>query len=119
MKLYNRSKWKIIARQIAVESVRNTFLEDLHVGTFPSSKTGDYSDVKVISPYGEIEWNKLSRISDEEMRKLMLEIEESLRLSLWFWNMKHKKQELVRLVETALFGSYGISWDNPKYHERV
>ena len=53
--------------------VRNTFLEDLHAGTSPSSKTGDFSDVKVVTPYGEIPWNHLSRLSDEEMKKLMKE----------------------------------------------
>jgi hypothetical protein len=30
--------------------------------------------VKVISPYGQISWNGLSRISDEEMKALMLGI---------------------------------------------
>ena len=30
--------------------------------------------MKVISPYGEIPWNGLSRISDEEMKALMIEI---------------------------------------------
>ena len=53
--------------------VRNS-LEDLHAGTFPSSATGDYTDVKVVSPYGEIPWNKVGRISDEEMRELMIAV---------------------------------------------
>src|SRR5438093_9756136 len=51
-----------------VHCVRNSSLEELHAGTFPSSKTGDYTDVKVVSPYGEIAWNQLGRISDEEMK---------------------------------------------------
>ncbi|UTU07743.1 hypothetical protein CcrC1_gp059c [Caulobacter phage C1] len=59
---------------LVLNCVRNTQLEDLHAGIFPSSKTGDYSDVKVVSPYGEIAWNDLSRISDEEMKSLMIEI---------------------------------------------
>lgn len=54
--------------------MRNTFLEDLHAGVVPGFKTGDYSDVKVISPHGEIPWTKLSRISDEEMKRLMIEV---------------------------------------------
>src|SRR6266404_9748741 len=45
-----------LAIGMAVYCVRNTFLEDLHAGTVPSSKAGDYSDVKVVSPYGEIPW---------------------------------------------------------------
>jgi len=43
-----------LAKLIAFECFRNTELENLHAGKFPSSKTGDYSDVKVVSPYGEI-----------------------------------------------------------------
>jgi hypothetical protein len=54
--------------------VRNSSLEDFHAGVVPASMTGDYSDVKVITPYGEIPWTKLSRISDEEMQRLMIEI---------------------------------------------
>lgn len=57
---------KKVAKLLAVMGVRNnTDLEELHAGITPSSKTGDYSDVKVITPYGEIEWNRLSRISDQ------------------------------------------------------
>jgi len=71
------------AKLLAVMGVRNnTDLEYLHSGITPSSKTGDYTDVKVITPYGEIEWNKLSRISDKEMRSLMLSIEKALLMTL-------------------------------------
>ena len=56
------------------QCVRNAGLEDLHAGVTPSSATGDYSDVKVVTPYGEIPWTNLSRISDEEMKALMIEV---------------------------------------------
>ncbi|PKP92981.1 MAG: hypothetical protein CVT77_07015 [Alphaproteobacteria bacterium HGW-Alphaproteobacteria-16] len=56
------------------QCVRNTFLEELHTGTIPGSASGDYSDVKVITPFGEIPWTQLSRISDDEMKRLMIEI---------------------------------------------
>jgi hypothetical protein len=39
---------------MARECFRNTELEDYHAGMFPSSKAGDYSDVKVVSPFGKI-----------------------------------------------------------------
>ena len=68
-----------LAKLLAVMGVRNnTDLEKFHWGITPASKIGDYSDVKVITPYGEIAWNQLSRISDEEMRSLMLSIEKAL-----------------------------------------
>lgn len=42
---------KKVAKLLAVMGVRNnTDLEELHAGITPSSKTGDYSDVKVIRP---------------------------------------------------------------------
>ncbi len=67
-----------LAKYVAALCVRNTFLEDLHSGTVPSSKTGDFSDVKVVTPFGEIPWHELSRISDEEMKKLMKEVVDKL-----------------------------------------
>ena len=33
-----------------------------------------YSDVTVVSPYGEIAWDRLSRLSDDEMRELMIDV---------------------------------------------
>ena len=72
-----------LAKLLAVMGVRNnTELEDLHCGMTPSSETGDFSDVKVVSPYREIEWNRLSRLDDEEMRSLMLSIERALEMAL-------------------------------------
>jgi hypothetical protein len=62
------------AKAIALECVRNTFLEDLHAGRSPLSVTGDYSDVKVVDARGEIPWREVSRISDEEMKRFMIEV---------------------------------------------
>ena len=62
------------AKMLAFHCVRNSSLEDLHAGISPSSKTGDYTAVKVISPDGEIPWNRVGRISDEEMKPLMEDI---------------------------------------------
>jgi hypothetical protein len=63
-----------LAKLMARDCFRNTMLEDLHAGKVPSSQTGDYSDVKVVTPYGEIQWNRLSRLSDEEMKALMMDV---------------------------------------------
>ena len=64
---------KRLAKYMALHCVRNTrALEDLHSGTLPESESGDYSDVKVVSPSGEIPWSKVSRISDEEMKAMMI-----------------------------------------------
>jgi ligand-binding SRPBCC domain-containing protein len=64
---------KRLARYLAQQWFGNTMLEDLHAGITPNSQTGDYTDVLVRSPYGEIPWARLSRLSDEEMKALMID----------------------------------------------
>ena len=54
--------------------VRNTCIEDIHAGVEPSSKAGDFSDAKLVTPYGEIPWNNLSRIRNDEMRDFMKQV---------------------------------------------
>jgi hypothetical protein len=49
-------------------------LEDLHAGISPSSASGDYSDVTVSSPCGVIPWPRVSRLNDDEMRRLMIDV---------------------------------------------
>jgi hypothetical protein len=48
------------AKIMTAGSVRRGYLEQLHAGTTPTTKTGDYSDVKVIDAGGqEIPWNQV------------------------------------------------------------
>jgi hypothetical protein len=63
-----------LAKALALARVRNGLIEELHCGKGAHSLAGDYSDVKVVSPDREIPWHELSRISDEEMKRLMKEI---------------------------------------------
>lgn len=108
-----------LIRFIAEKAIRNS-LEDLHAGISPSTKTGDYSDVKVVTPYGEIPWNELSRISDKELRNLMLEIEiklhntfSSLIPKLIVDNINNDGTEhLITLLEKMY--EDGVSWDLKK-----
>jgi hypothetical protein len=65
---------EVFTKALVETCVRNSRLEELHAGVTPDSVVGDYSDVGVVSPYGEIPWTKLSRISDEEMKALMIEV---------------------------------------------
>jgi hypothetical protein len=43
-------------------------------GGFPVSRTGDFSDVTVRTPDGDIPWTELSRTSDVEMKTFMIEV---------------------------------------------
>jgi hypothetical protein len=63
-----------LAKYLVLQCFRNSMLEDLHAGTSPSSASGDYSDVSVSSPYGVIPWPEVSRLNDDEMRRLMIDV---------------------------------------------
>jgi hypothetical protein len=52
-----------LAKFFARECFRNSKLEELHIGKSPISETGDYSDVKVVTPSGEIPWNECGPIA--------------------------------------------------------
>jgi hypothetical protein len=90
-----------VAKSLIEVCVRNA-LEDVHAGTFPSSQSGDYSDVKVVTPYGEIPWTRLARISDGEMKVLMIDI-------------VNKTYTFLRyLEELAVESPQTRHWDRPK-----
>jgi len=95
-------KWRVWARQIAYEAVRNnTILEELHAGKMLPKKYLGY---------------EYSRITEKEMRELMLAVEENIKNCLWvyFGVKKSKEKEFLRAIRNAHFGEYGISWDIPK-----
>jgi hypothetical protein len=52
---------KRLAKYLAQQRFRNTILEDLRAGIAPDSRIGDYTDVVVRSPYGEIPWPNRQR----------------------------------------------------------
>ena len=62
-----------LAKSLVLLGMRNTSIENLHAGTEPFSETGDYSDVRVVTPQGEIPWADVSHISNDAMRALMKE----------------------------------------------
>ena len=99
-----------LAKALAVLCVRNTFLEKLHGGKTAVSKTGDYSDVKVVTPDREISWNELSRISDEEMKKLMKEVVNKLYTAL----MSLENDEAMQIVFKGE-RDYTARWDEPEF----
>ena len=98
-----------LAKTLAMMCVRNTVLEDLHAGKVPVSKTGDFSDVKVVHAEGEIAWNDLSRLSDDEMRLLMKQIVD--RLYTFFLASPDYGQAVSRWADAA------AQWDDPELDE--
>lgn len=105
-----------LARLFAQQGVRNTILEDFHSGRVPQSRTGDHSDVKVVTPDGDIPWNQVSRLSDMEMRALMLQVEKNL--TRLFLELRAAEQagrlgEMLQETRREMFGPPGVSWDRP------
>lgn len=61
-----------LAKTLTAMCVRNAEIENIHAGKPIVTKTGDYSDVRVIDAEGnEFAWPDVSHISDEEMKILI------------------------------------------------
>jgi hypothetical protein len=96
----------------------NSDLEDLHAGCSPRTQTGDYSDVKVVTPYGEIPWARLSRISDEEMKRLMIEIVDNVFTVLSNTILSHSPSEEENIALTVFSLNSASQWDEPRLNPR-
>lgn len=91
---------KRLAKYVAMRCFRNSVLEDLHSGTVPASKTGDYTDVVVKTPFGEIPWNNLSRLDDVEMKALMTDVvEKTYRFIQELFDEQRGGELLVKLAK--------------------
>jgi hypothetical protein len=68
--------------------------------------------LKVVTPYGEIPWDKLSRLSDAEMKRLMKELVNKLYTFLC-------RQDDPTFLEAfmRLGGSHSGRWDEPEVEE--
>jgi hypothetical protein len=104
------------AKIMTAACVRRGFLEKLHAGINPVTKTGDYSDVKVIDAEGrEIPWNEVSRIDQAEMKTLITGIVDRIHtfLSRTFL-CSFKDQVFNRALERSAL-PWTENWDEPKY----
>lgn len=70
----NPTALKRLAKFMAQQCFRNSHIEEIHAGKEPQSKIGDYSDVIVHTPTGDIPWTVLSRITQDEMKTLNKEV---------------------------------------------
>ena len=104
------------AKIITAACVRRGYLEKLHKGPTPVTKTGDYSDVKVVDADGkEIPWNKVARINQDEMKALMQGVVD--RVFTFMERTSFSKDDDTEFRE-ALDRSpvaWVKNWDEPKY----
>ena len=85
---------------------RNSILEDWHAGREVISPAGDFSDVKIVTPLGEMPYLDASRISDPEMKALMRQVVDAV-----FTFLSYPDQP-IRLGGAA-------RWDTPKLNEAM
>jgi hypothetical protein len=72
MAIFDKKHSAELAKTLTAMCVRNADIENIHAGKFPITKTGDYSDVKIIDADGnEYSWDKVSHITNGEMKALM------------------------------------------------
>jgi hypothetical protein len=96
-----------LAKLFALECFRNSKLEDLHTGKSPSSKTDDYSDVKVVTPYGEIPWNNLSCLRARNKERTVARLSANLaeRHTLAQYRISFEGLLLLDDIWTSFFGT--------------
>ena len=105
-----------ISKVIAAACVRRGYLEKLHYGPTPVTRTGDYSDVKVIDAEGrEIPWSEVSRINQDEMKTLMTGVVNRIHtfLARTLFSATEDKEFEQALDRAAV--PWTKSWDEPKY----
>src|ERR1022692_4946168 len=104
------------AKLMTAACVRRGYIEKLHIGTTPVTRTGDYSDVKVIDAEGrEIPWNQVSRINQDEMKTLMTGVVNRIHtfLARTLFSVTDDKEFVQALNRTA--APWTKAWDEPKY----
>ena len=104
------------AKTMAAACVRRGYLEQLHSGFTPVTRSGDYSDVKVIDAEGrEIPWNQVSRISQDEMKTLMTGVVNRIHtfLARTLFSASEDKEFHQALDRAA--APWTKAWDEPEY----
>lgn len=101
---------------MAAACVRRGYLEQLHEGVTPITRSGDYSDVKVIDAEGrEIPWNQVSRINQDEMKTLMRGVVNRIHtfLARTLFSVSEDKAFQQALDRGAV--PWISAWDEPEY----
>ena len=81
----------------------------MRAGIEPYSASGDYSDVNIVTPAGEIPWARLSRIRDDEMRAFMKQVVDRLYTVLLRLDDPQFVERIDRYARRMTRG-----WDAPK-----
>ena len=114
MSIYDKNKSAELAKILTAMCVRNTEIEDIHAGKAPISKTGDYTDVRIIDAEGNIfSWVEVTHITDTEMKRLMKGIVN--RLYTFFMQGDDKRFE----KNIEFHKHFTHSWDEPEIDKNL
>ncbi len=103
---------KRLAKYLVSRCFRNSVLENLHAGIVPDSKSGDYTDVIVHTPFREIAWSELSRFDDAEMKVLMIDVvNRTYKFIHELFDDEAGAKLLLQLAERDPLPN----WENPRY----
>ena len=104
------------AKIMAAACVRRGYLEKLHAGAIPVTRTGDYSDVKVIDAEGrEIPWNEVSRINQDEMKTLMSGVVNRIHTFLARTLFSASEDKAFEQALDRAAAPWTKAWDEPKF----
>ena|ERR1700683_5677842 len=104
------------AKVMAAACVRRGYLEKLHYGITPVTRTGDYSDVKVIDADGRIiPWDQVSRINQDEMKTLMIGVVNRIHTFLARTLLSQTNDNEFWQALNKAAAPWTKTWDEPKY----
>ncbi len=104
------------AKLMTAACVRRGYLEKLHAGFTPVTRTGDYSDVKVIDAEGrEIPWNQVSRIDQDEMKALITGVVNRIHTFLARTLFSATEDEAFQQALDRAATPWIKAWDEPEY----
>ena len=96
--------------------VRRGYLEKLHAGITPVTRTGDYSDVKVFDAEGrEIPWNQVSHINQNEMKTLITGVVNRIHTFLARTLFSATEDKAFEQALDRAAAPWTKAWDEPQY----
>lgn len=99
-----------LAKGIALNCVRNTSIERIHAGRVPEKADPNCTNLFVTDGVSMIPWNEASRITDEEMKELMIEITNKIFTVLMNLEDEYFIQKFDEKTRRSTIG-----WNEPLY----
>jgi len=116
MKSSKENSGSEFAKLIVAACVRRGYLEKLHEGVPPITRTGDYSDVKVIDAEGrEIPWKDVSRFDQDEMKTLITGIVNRVYTFLTRTVYSATEDKAFHRAIDRAAAPWTKAWDDPEY----